>query len=110
MTKRFSEPQAFVAFYKKYDPLEYQTVSQDFLRYEKEGWVFLDQLGAYRLGKYEFRDLNWGADKKLQKTLIVGGAKDFAIEEVIAEKVIHYPNGEAAFIIVDPATQAKDEK
>lgn len=107
MTKRFSEPQIFVAFYQKYDPLKYQQESQDFLRYEEEGWVFLDQMGVYRLGKYEFRDLNWGADKKLKNTLVVGGAEDFVIEKVIAEKTIYYPNGEMAFLIIDPEAQTK---
>jgi hypothetical protein len=101
MTKRFSEPQAFVAFYKKYDPQKYQAESQDFLRYEKEGWVFLDQLGVYHLGKYEFRDLNWGADKNLKKTLIVGGLEDFTIEKVVPIKTIYYPNGREAFLVID---------
>lgn len=101
MTKRFSEPQVFVAFYKKYDPREYQKEAQDFLRYEKEGWIFLDQLGVYRLGKYEFRDINWGADKNLKKTLIVGGLEDFTIEKVVPIKTIYYPNGKEAFLIIE---------
>jgi 4-amino-4-deoxy-L-arabinose transferase-like glycosyltransferase len=101
MTKRFSEPQVFVAFYKKYGPQEYQDESKDFLRYEKDGLTFLDQLGVYRLGKYEFRDINWGADKNLKKTLIVGGLEDFTIEKVVPIKTIYYPNGREAFLIID---------
>ena len=101
LTKRFSEPQVFVAFYKKYDPVEYQKESANFLQYEKDGLTFLDQLGVYHLGKYEFRDLNWGADKNLKKTLIVGGPEDFTIEKVNPLKTIYYPNGKEAFLIID---------
>ncbi|MCJ7804132.1 glycosyltransferase family 39 protein [Patescibacteria group bacterium] len=101
MTKRFSEPQIFVAFYKKYDPALYQKEAQDFLRYERNGLIFLDQLGVYRLGKYEFRDINWGADKNLKKTLIVGGLEDFTIGKVVPLKTIYYPNGREAFLIIE---------
>lgn len=109
MTKRFSEPQVFVAFYKKYNPALYQKETQDFLRYEKDGLTFLDQLGVYRLGKYEFRDINWGADKNLKKTLIVGGLEDFTIEKVNPIKTVYYPNGKEAFLIID-AENYKGEK
>ncbi|MBM3205312.1 phospholipid carrier-dependent glycosyltransferase [Candidatus Shapirobacteria bacterium] len=103
MTKRFSEPQVFVAFYQKYNPYQYQKEAQDFLRYEKQGFVFQDQLGVYRLGKFEFRDLNWNADKQLEKTLIVGGQQDFSLDlNLRPQKVIYYPDGKEAFIIVDP--------
>jgi len=101
MTKRFSEPQIFVAFYKKYDPRQYQPSSQDFLRYEKDGLIFLDQLGVYNLGKYEFRDINWGADRNLKKTLIVGAPEDFTIEKVNPIKTVYLPNGREAFLIID---------
>lgn len=110
MTKRFSEPQIFVAFYKKMDPSRYQAASQEYLLYEKEDRVFLDQLGTYRLGKYEFRDLNWGADRELQNTLVVGGTKDFDIEKVFPQKTILYPNGQAAWLIVDPEAPRRNEK
>jgi len=103
ITKRFSEPQVFVAFYKKYNPYQYQKEAQDFLLYEKQGFVFQDQLGVYHLGKYEFRDINWNADKQLVKTLVVGGQQDFALDlNLRPQKVIYYPDGKEAFIIVDP--------
>jgi len=101
MTKRFSEPQTFVAFYKKYNPGQFQLESKDFLRYEKDGLIFLDQLGVYNLGKYEFRDINWGADKNLKKTLIVGGPEDFTLEKITPIRTIYYPNGKEAFLIID---------
>jgi len=109
IAKRFSEPQAFVAFYKKYDPQKYQVEAQDFLRYEKDGLTFLDQLGVYRLGKYEFRDINWGADKNLKKTLIVGGLEDFTIEKVVPLKTIYYPNGKEAFLIIEAENYKGEE-
>ena len=103
LTKIFSEPQVFFAFYKKYDPLKYQNESQDFLRYEKDGFLFLDQLGIYHLGKYEFRDINWMADKSLKRTLIVGGRQDFAMDlNLKPMQIIYFPDGEEAFLIVDP--------
>lgn len=101
MTKRLSEPQVFVAFYKKYNPQEYQLASKSFLQYEKDGLTFLDQLGVYNLGKYQFRDINWGADKNLKKALIVGTPEDFTIEKVYPIKTIYYPNGREAVLIID---------
>jgi len=29
--------------------------------------MFVDQLGHYKLGKYEFRDIHWPVDKELTK-------------------------------------------
>lgn len=101
ISRKFSEPQAYIMFYQKYEPSEVQQTSIDWLRYEKEGHVFLDQLGEYSLGKYTFRNLYWPADKNLKKVLLLGKMDEFP-PEVKKIKIIPYPDGERAFVIVDP--------
>lgn len=75
-TKANSEPQAFVAFYTKYDPVLHQQEAQDWLKFEQEGKKYLDQLAEYGLGKYEFRDTNWNDVKNLENAFIVAAPKD----------------------------------
>ena len=78
ITKEFTEPQIFVAFYGLMDPVEFQKSSPDWLRYEKHGKLYIDQLESWNLGKYLFEGIDW--DKKDQirpNALIVGQAKDF---------------------------------
>ncbi len=99
-SKSHSEPQAFVAFYAKLDPRMYQQYAQDYLRYEKEGKLYLDQLERYQLGKYEFRDINWDKDKLMPNGLMVGGADEFP-KNVAGLRTIYYPNGQIAFKIVE---------
>jgi 4-amino-4-deoxy-L-arabinose transferase-like glycosyltransferase len=99
-SKAYSEPQAFVAFYSKLDPKIYQGYSKDYLRYEKEGKKFVDQLESYQLGKYEFRDINWEKDKKIKNALLVGPPQDFPAN-VSGVKTVDFPNGEVAFRIVE---------
>lgn len=100
-SRTLSEPQIFVGFYKNWSPEEYQKESRDWLRYEEEGLLFLDQLGEYRLGKYTFRNIHFNEDKKVSGALLVGKPNEFPFE-VDALNVINYPNQEPAIIIVDP--------
>lgn len=76
-SKAFSVPQIFVAFYSQWDPTNFQTQSQDWLRYEKADKKYVDQLESYNLGKFEFHDLNWSGDNQRQNALLIGEAKDF---------------------------------
>lgn len=71
MSKRLSEPHIYVAFYTKWDPVNYQNESQDWLRYEKDKLKFVDQLGEYKLGRYTFRDINYSVDSGLPNILIL---------------------------------------
>lgn len=76
-THAFTEPQIFVAFYGKMDPRIFQQASQNWLRYEKEGKRYVDQLGSYSLGKYEFRDLFWNDERLHEGALFAGGPLEF---------------------------------
>lgn len=100
ISRRFSEPQAFMAFYSQYDPGKFQQESQNWLRYEKEGLLFVDQLGSYSLGKYEFRNLNFSDDKNLNKLLLMGRPEEFPSDTTV-QKMIVYPDGQRAFWMVD---------
>ncbi|MFZ5366032.1 MAG: glycosyltransferase family 39 protein [Patescibacteria group bacterium] len=101
ISRRFSEPQAFVAFYKKWNPEDFQKESTKWLRYQEEGFKFVDQLGKYNLGKYEFRQINWLEDKNLKDTLFVGKETDFPQNESLRKRIIPYPDGERALLIVE---------
>lgn len=101
ISKKFSEPQIFIAFYKKWEPADFQKESQDWLKYEKEGLKFVDQLEKYSLGKYEFRAINWSEDKNLKNVIFVGKEVDFPRDEFLVKRIIPYPNGEPAFLIVE---------
>lgn len=104
ISRAISEPHIFVAFYNKWNPSDYQKESRDWLRYEKQGLLFVDQLGEYKLGKYTFRDIRYQDDSGLDNVLLIGRAKDFA-ENVVAEKKIFYPDGKPALVIIDPQKQ-----
>jgi len=101
VSRSFSEPQTFVAFYKKWDPWDFQKQSNDWLRYQKDGLKFVDQLGSYSLGKYEFRDIHWQQEKNLKNVVLVVKANEVPFEESINKRIIPYPDGEPAFLIVE---------
>ncbi len=73
MSKSFGQPQIWVAYYSKWDPADFQRQSKAWLKYETEGKRYVDQLGEYRLGTYEFRDLSWN-DLRLEKGVLVAGS------------------------------------
>lgn len=100
ISRRFSEPQAYVMFYKAYDPKLVQEAAPDWLSYQKQGLKFLDQLGQYALGKYIFRNLHHPVDRLLKNTLLLGKPEDF-FPTVSPIKVINYPNGKPAFWLVE---------
>src|SRR3989344_824416 len=78
ISKGFTEPQIFVAFYGKVNPSEYQKASIDWLRYEKADKLYVDQLQSWHLGKYKFEDINWDKkDSQRERALIVGKSEDF---------------------------------
>lgn len=90
MTYRYDQPYVYVLFYNQVDPVWYQKQWQggDIERFNRN------------FGKYEFRNLNWDADKQLTKTLLVGTPGE--IPDSVEEKVtdIYYPDGSVVFRIV----------
>ncbi len=99
-SRSLSEPQIFVAFYNRWDPLEYQKETKDWLRYESEKKPFLDQLDGYKLGKYTFGDLHYQTKKNNEKTLFVGKPDDFPNDTSFV-KEIYYPDGKAAISVAE---------
>ncbi len=78
LTRVFSIPQIFVAFYGKYDPTTYQLASKDWLRYEKSDRLYIDQLQSWNLDKFLFEDMDYnGKDKKRKNALLISTIKDF---------------------------------
>lgn len=100
MSRSLSEPQAYVMFYKKIDPTLVQEESLDWLRYEEEGLLFLDQLGDYKLENFEFRGIHYPEDKKKEDLLIIAKPEEFPVD-VKPLKTISYPDGKPAILIVE---------
>ncbi len=97
----FSEPQIYVAFYKKLDPVVYQQASKDWLRYELEGKTYLDQLGIYNLGKYQFRDVAWNDDRLRKNYIFAGGFTEFP-KDINPIVEIKDKTGRVYFKVVSP--------
>ncbi len=93
-------PQIWVAFWKQYDPKEYQSASKDWLKYEREGYVSVDQLDQYMLGKYIFGNLYYDRRMNEQGTLFVGMREEFP-EDVEPIKTIYDPDGKPAYLFVE---------
>lgn len=82
ISKSFTEPQIFIAFYSKMDPEVFQSASKDWLRYEKANKKYVDQLESYNLGKFLFEDINWGKKDSIRKNaLVVSKNEDFPSDE-----------------------------
>ncbi|MEK7521628.1 MAG: glycosyltransferase family 39 protein [Patescibacteria group bacterium] len=99
VSRTLSEPHIYVGFYNKWDPADFQKESQDWLRYEKEGLLFVDQLGEYKLGKYVFRNIDYFKDKNQKFTLLVGKSGEFP-QSIKTEKEIVLPDGKPVISIV----------
>ena len=79
ISKSFTQPQIFVAFYGQVDPKVFQQASLDWLRYEKANKLYIDQLESWNLGKFLFEGINWQEkDSKRKNALIVGRADEFS--------------------------------
>lgn len=98
-TKENSEPQAYVAFFTKWDPVLYQRDAQNWKHFEREGFKFLDMTN-YGLGEYYFKNIDWNKDKVVRNTLIVGSDKEIpdGIKPVFQ---VQDPFGKVLFKVVD---------
>lgn len=78
ISKIFTVPQIFLAFYGKVDPSFYQESSKDWLRYERAGKLYMDQLESWNLGKYLVEDIYYKDKNRNRKNaLIVSKPEDF---------------------------------
>lgn len=107
VSRSFSEPQIFAAFYMQISPEVVQRQSRDWLRYETEGLKFVDQLGEYQLGKFVFRGINLGRDLLAPNVLLMGRPEDFS--GIVPDYVITYPDGKEAIYFVS-TSEAYAEK
>lgn len=80
----------FFLFYLQYPPQEYQKQWENFSGTLDDTRMF---------GKYEFRPINWEAEKDAKDVLFVGRPEDFPQD--VAKKTIQYLNGEPAIVIVE---------
>ena len=99
-TKWYGEPQLFVAFYGKLDPVEFQKENIQLKRYEELGLPWLDQLEVYKIGQYSFTSLDWKGSGDNKNTLYIGKADDFWVDTNYL-KQIKFPDGSVAFNIVE---------
>ena len=107
ISKGFSEPQMFVAFYLQINPTVVQRSSVDWLRYEGEGLKFVDQLGIYSLGKFVFKGIDTH-ELRSGSTLVMGRPEEFG--ETTPDHVVYYPDGEPAiYFVSSEETYAKNK-
>ncbi|MCJ7805562.1 glycosyltransferase family 39 protein [Patescibacteria group bacterium] len=99
----------WVQFYEKWDPHEVQLASKTWLRYEQEGFLYLDGLEGYWLGKYRFGSLYYDNNKDKPGILFIGKPEEFP-GKVIALHTVYYPDGKPAILIVDPSSQVLTAK
>lgn len=97
----YEQPYIFFLFFNKYDPALYQENSS-----YTDG-VNGDVGFVQSLGKIEFRPINWSADKSLKKAILIGKEPAFPLyefenKENFSVESIKYPNGNNAFLIVEP--------
>lgn len=97
----FDQPYIFFLFYNKYDPAAFQKTNN-----YQEG-INGDVGFVTKLGDIDFRPINWALDKQLENTLIVGRPEAFPMEEISKPEdynvvSVLYPNGNDAFLIVEP--------
>lgn len=88
VTYKYDQPYIFYLFYNRIDPAWYQ-----------KHWDYLEtgeiERSRRKIGKYEFRDINFGEDSKLPKTLIIGTPSE--IPESKSIKEIRFLDGSVAF-------------
>jgi hypothetical protein len=99
VSKWFGEPQLFLAFYNRWDPVWYADANKPNLEYERQGKLWLDQLEEYHLGKYTFKYIDF-SQTITQKTLYIGKFDDF-YENPQTLKTIYYPDGSVAVHIME---------
>lgn len=98
-TKQQSQPQIFVAFYSKVEPVYLQDYSKAWVRFEKEGYKFVDMIDM-DLGKYSFRNIDFSRDRSEKNALIVLSTEDPPLDYKPI-KEIQDPGGKVVFKIFD---------
>lgn len=92
ITYQYDQPYIYYLFYNKIDPLWYQK-NWD---YSKTGRI---ERFIRIIGKYEFRNLEYGRDSLLPNTLLIGTPEEIPDTAKIIKEV-NFPDGRVAFRIV----------
>ena len=103
ISRRLSEPQAYLAFYLPIAPTTFQQAAPALLKYDQEGRHFLDQLGEYRITKYLFREISYG-ELLAPRTLYIGTLDEMHDRKEVFMK-IDYPNHKPAFLLMKAETK-----
>ncbi|MBU2592880.1 MAG: glycosyltransferase family 39 protein [Patescibacteria group bacterium] len=99
VSRKLSEPQAYVMFCLNYPIRAAQEQVPDWLEYQQKGLGFVDQLGEYSLGKFVFKEINWASDSKVAGSVLIGTEKEFPLVDFSPTKRIDYPDGQPAVFI-----------
>lgn len=90
ITYKYDQPYIYYLFYNKIDPSWYQ-----------KNWNFTGngQMPRFerRIGKYIFRNINWGPDQLMKNTLFIGSPDE--IPQNVSKSEIKFLNGDTAFRI-----------
>ncbi len=102
VSRSLSEPQAYMLFFGRLDPLSVQKETSNWLNYEKESLRFVDQQGKYFLNNIIFRNFSFPEDWQNRETILIGTEKDFYGQDINIFKVekINYPDGKTAILII----------
>lgn len=95
--KSLSEPHIYFAFSSKINPRLYQKSSAGW-DYKKFGILWVDQIPEYNLGAYKFKDIK---PEDLKKEVVLVGRPDDFPSTITPSKIINYPNGNPAVLVVN---------
>ncbi len=93
VTYRYDQPYAYYLFYRKIDPVWYQK------NWDSGGTGQIERM-VRKIGKYEFRNIEWDKEEKTSGTLYVGTPNEVPNDREKVIKEIKFPNEEVAFRIV----------
>ena len=99
LSRTLSVPNIWVQFYMQVDPTNVQQASRAWIRYEKLGIKYLDQIDEYSLGKYTFGDIVI-SDVKGKDYLVIGRPQEFP-SGVVPLATFNYLDGSPSYILVD---------
>lgn len=91
VTYKYDQPYIYYLFYNRIKPSWYQ---QNWDKGENGIFGRMDR----KIGKYEFRNINWVEDSKLQNSLIIGTPQEIPKNAQIIKEIL-FPNGETTFKI-----------
>lgn len=92
MTYAYDQPYIYYLFYNKIDPSWYQK------NWDYSGNGEVDRF--YRkIGKYEFKKVDWSNDSLQKKTLLIGTPEEIPVS-IYADYEIFFPDGRLAYKIV----------